>query len=562
MRRLLLLFLLAACKRSPSIAAEPTSRWLNPIPQGNALLAVYVDGQTIYAVGEAGTILLSRDGGGHFESLPSGVRETLTGITGDGGGLTVVGWNGLILTSTDGRTFRREKSPTTEDLHSVWANRLGRLFAAGANGTMLRSTNGGASWFTLDTGTRRTLRAVRGTEHDEIFACGDGGLLIASDDNAPVWTRRATDTEEDLRAIWVGRKAGAGTVLVAGGSALLRSFDHGVSFELLQAPAHLLALGGGDHDVVAAGAGGALFRSGNAGRAFTPLPSASEQPLLAVAPFGKGAVAAGGFGSLIVNDRQAAPGLRRQLLGVAGARGHLYAVGVDGTLLHAPPGGALTPLDTGIAGALTAVAASEAQVVAVGAGGTLLVGSPGERLLPVPSGTERLLRGVALRGERIVAVGEAGTVVDSRDGGKSFTAKPQGDADLAAVWLDERGVVIAAGARGTLWRDGEPLASPTTEDLRALSGAADGLVAVGARGTLLVSRDGKRFERLDAKTTADLTAVSGGPSDALIAGERGILLRLPGPTPEDSGTTNALTAIWRGEGRTLVVGAGGTVLSL
>jgi hypothetical protein len=183
---------------------------------------------------------------------------------------------------------------------------------------------------------------VRGTEHDEIFACGDGGLLIASDDNAPVWTRRATDTEEDLRAIWVGRKAGAGTVLVAGGSALLARSTTASASSCCRRRLTCSRSAGGDHDVVAAGAGGALFRSGNAGRAFTPLPSASEQPLLAVAPFGKGAVAAGGFGSLIVNDRQAAPGLRRQLLGVAGARGHLYAVGVDGNALARAAGGALT----------------------------------------------------------------------------------------------------------------------------------------------------------------------------------------------------------------------------
>jgi hypothetical protein len=208
-----------------------------------------------------------------------------------------------------------------------------------------------------------------------------------------------------------------------------------------------------------------------------------------------------------------------------------------------------------------AVAASDERVVAAGAGGALLLGSPGERLLPVPSGTERLLRGVAVRGDRIVAVGEAGVVVDSGDGGRRFTAATQGDADLAAVWLDERGLTVA-GARGTLWRDGARLASPTTEELRSLSGDASGLVAVGARGTILVARDGKTFERLDAKTDADLTAVAGGPDDALIAGDRGTLLRLPGPTPLDSGTTNGLTAIWRGDGRTLLVGAGGTVLGL
>ena len=54
----------------------------------------------------------------------------------------------------------------------------------------------------------------------------------------------------------------------------------------------------------------------------------------------------------------------------------------------------------------------------------------------------------------------------------------------------------------------------------------------------------------------------GSARPALIVGERGTLLHLPGPTVEDSGTTNDLTAIWRGDGRTVLVGAGGTVIEL
>jgi hypothetical protein len=124
-------------------------------------------------------------------------------------------------------------------------------------------------------------------------------------------------------------------------------------------------------------------------------------------------------------------------------------------------------------------------VVAVGAGGTLLVGSPGERLLSVPSGTERLLRGVALRGERIVAVGEAGTVVDSRDGGKSFTAKHR----ATPTWRPSGSTSGASSSppapSGPSGATASPSPARRPKTYAPSPARADGLVAVGARGTLL-----------------------------------------------------------------------------
>jgi hypothetical protein len=168
-----------------------------------------------------------------------------------------------------------------------------------------------------------------------------------------------------------------------------------------------------------------------------------------------------------------------------------------------------------------------------------------------------------VRGARVVAVGDAGTVVESLDGGKRFTATEVGGVNLHGVWIGDDGA-LAVGARGAVARGvaGEPwllLESPTDADLRAVSGAGGEAIAVGARGTVLVARDGRRFEPVAAPTAADLLAVTGGPADALIAGERGTLLR--GLVPEESGSRNALTGVWRGGGREIVVGAGGTVLA-
>src|SRR5450756_2399902 len=61
---LLLALTMLATLAATSLAAEPRWQWQNPLPQGNSLGAVdVVDSLRAVAVGDAGTILLTVDGG-------------------------------------------------------------------------------------------------------------------------------------------------------------------------------------------------------------------------------------------------------------------------------------------------------------------------------------------------------------------------------------------------------------------------------------------------------------------------------------------------------------------
>ena len=56
------------------IIAFPQWKWQNPLPQGNGLNAVFfTDPYTGYAVGEAGTILKTADGGTTWTIYSSGL---------------------------------------------------------------------------------------------------------------------------------------------------------------------------------------------------------------------------------------------------------------------------------------------------------------------------------------------------------------------------------------------------------------------------------------------------------------------------------------------------------
>ena len=64
-----------------SVAADSGWFWQNPLPQGNPLLAVtMLDVKTVVAVGEAGTILRTTDGGTTWKQQSSGTRATLFGV--------------------------------------------------------------------------------------------------------------------------------------------------------------------------------------------------------------------------------------------------------------------------------------------------------------------------------------------------------------------------------------------------------------------------------------------------------------------------------------------------
>ena len=78
--------------------------WQNPLPQGNYLLGVsFVDANIGTAVGDAGTILRTPDGGATWTRQTSGTINALLGVSFVDANIgTAVGWHGTILRTTNG----------------------------------------------------------------------------------------------------------------------------------------------------------------------------------------------------------------------------------------------------------------------------------------------------------------------------------------------------------------------------------------------------------------------------------------------------------------------------
>jgi photosystem II stability/assembly factor-like uncharacterized protein len=105
-------------------------------------------GQSATAVGAAGTILRTDDGGDTWTPQDSGTHNPLSGVSlVDACTGTVVGAAGTILRTDDcGNTWNAQDSGTSVDLSGVFSVDANTAFAVGAQRTILRTDDGGAGW--------------------------------------------------------------------------------------------------------------------------------------------------------------------------------------------------------------------------------------------------------------------------------------------------------------------------------------------------------------------------------------------------------------------------------
>ncbi|MDQ3193808.1 MAG: YCF48-related protein, partial [Bacteroidota bacterium] len=135
-------------------------QWQNPLPQGNILFgSFYLNPNTGWACGDAGTIIKTTDGGSswiigktqtkHSIRSPFFIDEN-TGIA--------CGLSGTVLKTTDGgNNWNKIILNTTGNLFSVKFLNSSTGFIVGDTGMVFKTTNGGVSWTRRITNVTRTL---------------------------------------------------------------------------------------------------------------------------------------------------------------------------------------------------------------------------------------------------------------------------------------------------------------------------------------------------------------------------------------------------------------------
>ncbi len=299
-------------------------------------------------------------------------------------------------------------SGVATDLQGVaFAGGPGVAYAVGASGTILKSTNGGATWAPQVSGTGNMLLAVDFPVDSLVgYVTGSGGTILKTTDGGLNWIAQVSGTTSALRAVQFPVDATTGYAVGDGGVAL-KTINGGSTWTTLVSGT-TNPLRGVDFPLdattgYAVGDGGVIIKTTNGGATFGPLPSGIGSALLDVDFTTDGATgyAVGGVGVILktvdsgANWAPQASGVSSSLSGVRfpSASTVGYAVGLSNTITRTTNGGLhWFRQPTGGAGTLTAVDFGNGTTgLAVGLSGVILRttdgGDPIVVLHPTANGT-------------------------------------------------------------------------------------------------------------------------------------------------------------------------------
>lgn len=206
-RRRLVLVVLAATLFTLAALAGPASAlvrngahgwyWQMPQPGGQMGMAdvAYAGDGDLWTAGYGGLVMHSTDGGQTWAEQPVGTDADLWAVRFSDAQHGVVAGDTVVLSTMDGGGSWSEITPPSElapdGFWGVDTTDASHVWVATADGAVLRSTDGGATW------TRRALGDYTGTVACDFvdaahgYAVGDGGLLWKTADGGATWSRLA-----------------------------------------------------------------------------------------------------------------------------------------------------------------------------------------------------------------------------------------------------------------------------------------------------------------------------------------------------------------------------------
>ncbi|MDX6583151.1 MAG: hypothetical protein QOI10_2335 [Solirubrobacterales bacterium] len=243
---------------------------------GKINAAAFSSASRVVAVGDRGTTVVSDDGGVTYSPVGSAVavadlrllRATSTQIANVGGA------NGTLVRTTDaGLSWFTVGVPTTSTVVDASFPNAGVGYAIDNLGGAFKTVNGGNSWQILNTGGSGTPFALLATGPNDVLLAGPTGIRRSTDGG----TSFAVVGDPDLQHARLTNiaPAGAGSILAWSRSVLRVSTDGGASWKPIALPKHTGVL---DASFVSDRIGfiltkSQLLRTKNGGRTWKDLPA-------------------------------------------------------------------------------------------------------------------------------------------------------------------------------------------------------------------------------------------------------------------------------------------------
>lgn len=209
----------------------------SPVYRGtahDALFGLCLDGQQGVAVGGAGLVLETEDGGKNWTEVPPFSNIALLDVSCGSGANLIVSQGGVIYRASEG-SYQAVESGTEARLLAVDSNSKGLAIAVGGFGSILRSEDAGLTWESIPVDWEAVLNDfvephlydVQITEEGVVTVVGEFELVMRSSDGGTTW-----------EAVHKGEASLFGLNLTADGNGfavgqegkILRTTDGGVSW--------------------------------------------------------------------------------------------------------------------------------------------------------------------------------------------------------------------------------------------------------------------------------------------------------------------------------------------
>lgn len=163
----------------------------------------FVSATTGCAVGTAGTVIRSTDGGSTWQARSTPTTATLWAVdfATSSAGWAVGAGGAVVRTGDGGLTWEARSVPTSETLRAVCFADATRGWAVGDAGTVLATYNGGSTWSTQTVPTSAILTAARFVGATTGWLAGEGGLILHTTDGGVTWNPQSTPTSAALSAL-------------------------------------------------------------------------------------------------------------------------------------------------------------------------------------------------------------------------------------------------------------------------------------------------------------------------------------------------------------------------
>ena len=427
--------------------------------------------------------------------------------------MIAVGEQGSILRTTDaGATWTRISSGTAARLSGVSFADANTGIAVGDQGAILRTVDGGSTWTPQPSGTTNVLWGVSFTDAGTGTVVGDAGTILRTTDGGATWSRQSSGTADRLNGVSF-TSANTGTIVGANGT-ILRTVDGGVTWKPQSSGTRNWLYGVSfisANTGFVVGDGGVILRTTNGGATWTPQSSGFLGSLFAISfADASTGIAVGARGAVLrITDggatwTQDSSGTTSALFAVASTdAGARTAVGDQGTILRTTDRGDTWKAQSRSATSNTLIAVfftDSSTGTVVGGNGTILrTTDGGVTWTPQSSGTTNWLWGVSFTdADDGIVVGDAGTILRTTDGGATWSRQSSGTTGrLCGVSFTSANTGTVVGANGTILRTtdgGATWSSQSSGTLNWLYGVsfadANTGTVVGDNGTILRTTDG------------------------------------------------------------------------